>query len=49
MEFLNIVIDFLDSRYSLILYLIAAIIGMFLYALWYDIKHGKDDDQIGFN
>jgi hypothetical protein len=49
MEFLNIVIDFLDSRFSLILYLIAATIVLFLYALWNDSKHGKDDDQIGFN
>ena len=49
MEFLNIVIDFLNSRYSLILYLIAATIILFLYALWYDIKHGNDEDEIGFN
>ena len=49
MEFLNIVIDFLNSRYSLILYLIAAFIGMFLHSLWYDIKHGNDEDEIGFN
>jgi len=49
MEFLNIVIDFLDSRFSLILYIIAATIVLFLYALWNDSKHGKDDDQIGFN
>jgi uncharacterized membrane protein (DUF106 family) len=49
MEFLNIVIDFLDSRFSLILYIIAATIVLFLYALWNDSKHGKDDDEIGFN
>lgn len=49
MEFLNIVIDFFDSRYSLILYLIAAFIGMFLHSLWYDIKHRNDDDEIRFN
>ena len=49
MEFLNIVIDFLDSRFSLILYIIAATIVLFLYALWNDSKNANDDDEIGFN
>jgi hypothetical protein len=49
MEFLNIVIDLIQSRYCFILYIISALIGMLLYSLWYDIKHGNDDDQIGFN
>ena len=49
MEFLNIVIDFLNSRFSLILYLIAATFVLFIYALWNDSKNANDDDQIGFN
>jgi len=49
MEFLNILIDFLNSRFSLILYLIAAIIGMFLHAFWCELKHKNDDDFMDFD
>jgi hypothetical protein len=37
------------SQFSLIYLIIGGIVGMFLFALWQDIRRDDDQDGIGFN
>jgi hypothetical protein len=46
MEFLK---DLSSSQFAMIYIIFGGLIGMFLLALWQDIRRNDDDDEIGFN